>query len=75
MKKVLDILVAIFFLMSCSDSDREEQIKQYQVMIQKHTKLIEMEFNGSTHEFVWYGSGYAAGLAHWPDCKYCNSKQ
>jgi len=75
MKKVLSILVTIILLMGCSDYSEEEQIKRHQTFIQNHTIMIEMEFNGNTHEFVWYASGYTAGLAHWPDCKYCNSKQ
>lgn len=74
MKKILGILITIILLMSCSDSE-EEQIKHRQAFVQNHTIMIEMEFNGNTHEFVWYASGYTAGLAHWPDCKYCNSKQ
>ena len=36
--------------------------------------LIELTFNGETHEYVIYRSGYSGSVSHWEGCKYCKEK-
>ena len=49
-----------------------EKKESYSRLIQDNSKLIDIEFNGHKHEFVYTTIGVGANLAHWPDCKYCN---
>ena len=34
-------------------------------------KLVELTFEGHTHQFVFSHSLYDTELDHWPSCKYC----
>lgn len=72
MKKLFIIILAItaiFTTVSCNQtfgdsmSDYERQREQYAF------KLIELTFEGHTHQFVFGRNLYE--LDHWPSCKYC----
>lgn len=74
MKKILGFLMVAILLVGCSQTE-EERAKNAQQHVQCNSIVVELEHNGSIHEFVWFSYGYQGGLAHWPDCKYCNAKK
>ena len=73
MKKILGFLISVILLVGCSQTE-EEHAKNARQYVQRNSVIVELEHNGSIHEFVWFADGYQAGLAHWPDCKYCDEK-
>ena len=58
---------------SCNISD-EEARRKTSSGVQSHTKLIDVTFNGETHEYVYFIGGYQGSIAHWEGCKYCKEK-
>lgn len=75
MKKILGFLIAVILLVGCCQTDGERVKNAARQHVQRNSVIVELEHNGSIHEFVWFADGYQAGLAHWPDCKYCDAKQ
>ena len=50
--------------------------------LENDTKLIELTFEGHTHQFIFnhsyvggYGGTYDVEIIHWPSCKYCETNQ
>ena len=75
MKKIIAIVIGLLLLCSCTVTITTDDGKsKSSIEVQKHSELVEIEFDGHTHEFVRYSMGYEGGMAHWPDCKYCKQR-
>ena len=81
MKKFI-LLLAAMMLCSC-DFDAESLVPGSEKSLENDTKLIELTFEGRTHQFIFnhsYVGGYGIGsydveIIHWPSCKYCETNQ
>ena len=53
------------------EKERTEMItKSIEEFYQSKCYLIDLTFEGNTHQFLVYA--YRSGaMSHWPDCKYC----
>ena len=76
MKKFIMLLAAIM-LCSCN-FDAENLVPGSEKSLENDTKLIELTFEGHTHQFIFihsYVGGkvdtYDVEIVHWPSCKYC----
>ena len=77
MKKFIALLAAIMLLYSC-DFVAENLIPGSEKSLEDDTKLVELTFEGHTHQFI-FNPSYAGGtngsydveIVHWPSCKYC----
>lgn len=70
------VAFAIFFIVSsCVDKSPEQIKRENEDIAQKRSTLVDLTFNGETHEYVFYhrnfGDSSEGGLAHWEGCKYC----
>lgn len=73
MKKLFIIILAVtavFTTVSCNqntggiiDYDSRQTLSRL--------KLVELTFEGHTHQYVFSHSIYDTQLDHWPSCKYC----
>jgi hypothetical protein len=79
MKKFITLLAAVM-LCSC-DFDTENLIPGSEKSLENDTKLIELTFEGHTHQFIFnhsfvggYGGSYDVEIIHWPSCKYCKEE-
>lgn len=73
MNKLRKFLIILpLLLVSCTS----EKLNVHQVHgDSRDTDLITLTVRGESHEFVLYHfSDWHNGIAHWPGCKYCNSK-
>jgi len=76
MKKIITLL-GIILLCSC-DFDTETLVPGSEKSLNDDTKLVELTFEGHTHQFIFnhsymggYSSTYDVEIIHWPSCKYC----
>lgn len=74
MKKIITLL-GIILLCSC-DFDTETLVPGSEKSLAGDTKLIELTFEGHTHQFIFNHSYVGGGVSdveiiHWPSCKYC----
>ena len=79
MKKIITLL-GIILLYSC-DFDAESLVPGSEKSLADDTKLIELTFEGHTHQFIFnhsyvggYGGSYDVEIIHWPSCKYCKEE-
>lgn len=80
MKKIITLL-GIILLYSCG-FDAETLVPGSEKSLEYDTKLIELTFEGHTHQFIFnhsYVGGYAGTydveIVHWPSCKYCEENK
>ena len=70
--------VALFCHASCVQMTPAEMRAERSNKVQGHSYLVDITFNGETHEYVrfdMYEDGHATGsLSHWAGCKYCKEK-
>ena len=63
---------------ACNTLTSEDRKKLNSDQVQNVSTLVELTFNGETHEYVWYhqhtGQCGMASVAHWAGCKYCKEK-
>jgi uncharacterized protein YxeA len=74
MKKIIAIVISLLLICSCTVTVTTDEIKSKEsVRFQRDCELVEIEFDGHKHEFVFYHNTVweYGGIAHWPDCKYC----
>lgn len=71
MKKFVILLFAALILCACN-VDSEKVI--HSDFCVGHLRIIELTFNGETHEYVLYDTGYRGSVSHWEGCKYCKEK-
>ena len=76
MKKFITLL-AVVLLCSC-DFDTEAIIPGSEKSLINDTKLVELTFEGHTHQYIFnhsyvggYGGTYDVEIIHWESCKYC----
>lgn len=71
-------IAACCIFTNCETQTPEQKKAADSKMIQNEVSLIELTFNGETHEYIWFhmDSGqYSKGsVAHWAGCKYCKEK-
>ena len=64
-----------FIVSSCVDKSPEQVKREKENTAQKRSTLVDITFNGETHEYVFYnrslGDSSEGSLAHWAGCKYC----
>ena len=36
--------------------------------------IVEVTYNGETHEYLQFDSGPQGGISHWEGCRYCKTK-
>ena len=80
MKKFITLLVAMM-LCSC-EFDPETLVPGSEKSLNDDTKLIELTFEGHTHQFIFnhsyvggYTNTYDVEIIHWPSCKYCKEER
>lgn len=72
MKKLIIALFSLVMLTSCVAESEQQKKEKIREAYQEKSELVELSFNGETHEFVIFRySEYRNGIAHWPGCKYC----
>ena len=73
MKKLFIIILAVtavFTTVSCDQTSGG--IKDYDAQqVLSKLKLVELTFEGQSHQFVFHHNLYDTELSHWPSCKYC----
>ena len=74
MKKLFIIIIlavtAVFTTVSCDQTSGG--IKDYDArQVLSKLKLVELTFEGRSHQFVFHHNLYDTELSHWPSCKYC----
>lgn len=70
MKKLFIITVlAITTILTTVSCDRITEYDSRQVL--SGIKLVELTFEGHTHQYVFSHTLYDTTLDHWPSCKYC----
>ena len=37
-------------------------------------EIMEITYNGETHEYLHFCAAYEGSLSHWEGCKYCKNK-
>ena len=80
MKKIIAFIIGLVCFCSCMSEagyqeHMEREAERRSRCAQSHSIIVEMEFEGGhKHEYIMYGSGNAAGLTHYPDCKYCKQR-
>jgi len=82
MKKFIFIALIAAILCSCNNIDIEQTIPGSQKSLMSDTKLVELTFEGHTHQFIFnhsyvggYGGTYDVEIVHWPSCKYCQENK
>lgn len=81
MKKFIFITLIAAILCSC-DNVVEEMTPGSQESLIPDTKLVELTFEGHTHQFIFnhsyvggYLGTYDVEIVHWPSCKYCQENE
>lgn len=73
MKKLFIIILtvtAVFTTVSCNQTTGG--IIDYDSrQVLSRIKLVELTFEGHTHQYVFSHTLYDTTLDHWPSCKYC----
>lgn len=83
MKKFIFIALIAVVLCSCDKIyDIEKMTPGSQESLMSDTKLVELTFEGHTHQFIFnhsfvggYGGAYDVEIVHWPSCKYCQENK
>lgn len=75
MKKFIFIILMAAILCSCDDIV-EKMTPGTSESLTPDTKLVELTFEGHSHQFIfnhsYVGNGvYDVEIVHWPSCKYC----
>lgn len=78
MKKFVFIILMAAASCSC-DNVVEKMTPGTPESLISDTKLVELTFEGHSHQFVYNHSYIGAGvydveIVHWPSCKYCQEK-
>ena len=71
MKKLFIIILAItavFTTVSCNHSGIMDYDSR---QVLSGIKLVDLTFEGHTHQFTFSHTLYDTELDHWPSCKYC----
>ena len=63
-------VTAVFTTVSC-DQTSGGIIDYDSRQVLSGIKLVDLTFEGHTHQFVFSHSLYDTALDHWPSCKYC----
>lgn len=71
MKHLFYIICTLVLLTGCSRIENENSTLTEDHGINFHLGLVDVQFNGETHEYVQYKNGYGRSLSHWEGCKYC----
>ena len=78
MKKIIFIIIGLICFCSCVNvseyQEHRNRDEKRSKQIQDHCFIVELEFEGGhKHEYIFfkYAYGEAAGITHYPDCKYC----
>lgn len=73
MKKILIIIVlAVTAILTVSCNQSSGGIIDYDSrQVLSGIKLVELTFEGHTHQFTFSHTLYDTELDHWPSCKYC----
>jgi len=82
---VFDLVLLAMILPACMSPEQYEEYKkekqsEYQNEIQDECYLIDLTFEGETHQYVLYLHGeytdHSRGsLSHWEGCKYCKEQK
>jgi len=79
MKKILIFIIGLVCLCSCTIVNRTQNEKNVGISdntsARSHIKLVNIEFNGEVHEYVFMEYGYGKSLSHWEGCKYCKESK
>ena len=67
MKKIIAFIIGLVCFCSCMSE------AEYQEYMEREAERRSHE-GGYKHEYIEYASGEAAGLTHYPDCKYCRQR-
>ena len=71
-------IAACCLFTGCEPQTPEQKKAADSKLIQNGVSLIELTFNGETHEYVWLNLGVGdcskGSVAHWAGCKYCKEK-
>lgn len=64
-------------LVGCTPNgyDRAFGDNSIQLEVQKYSKVIELTFEGETHQYIIFKDYYCTGLTHLPNCKYCKNNE
>jgi len=78
MKKILLVLAAIL-VTGCGepeyiDSRLTDDPKMKEISVSKFSVLVDLTFEGESHQYVFYEKGYEGSLSHWEGCKYCKQR-
>lgn len=79
MKKLILGFVACCFMVACGPKPTPEAIRaRHSEWVKERCELIDITFNGETHEYVRYLDGYSdnqyGSLTHWAGCKFCKER-
>lgn len=69
MKKLFLIILAVTTVFTTVSCDRITKYDSQQVL--SGIKLVDLTFEGHTHQFTFSHTLYDTELDHWPSCKYC----
>lgn len=72
MKKIL-LLLVLLSTVGC-DTRFTKDPEKIGRLVSSLATLIELTFDGETHEYVFYEKGYEGSLSHWEGCKYCKQQ-
>ena len=82
MKKILFGILLFFICTSCNfneagfSSTMSNGITYKNVTsTRSYYSIVEVTYNGKTHECLEIHGSQSAGIMHWPDCKYCKHKE
>ena len=80
MKKIIAFIIGLACFCSCMSEAEYQEYMEHEAerksqYVQDRCFIVELEFEGGhKHEYIKYSSGDAAGLTHYPDCKYCKQR-
>lgn len=79
MKKLLLLVLAAILVTDCGepeyiDSRLTDDPKMKEISVSKFSVLVDLTFEGESHQYVFYEKGYKGSLSHWEGCKYCKQQ-
>lgn len=73
MKKLFYIICIVLFLTSCGKNKNDNGALITDNGIFYNLELVDVCFDGETHQYVKYKNCYGQSLSHWEGCKYCKA--
>lgn len=68
---IIVLAVMAILTVSCNQTSGGSMSDYEEQRVQSDFSLIELSFEGHSHQFVFYHGLYDTTIDHWPSCKYC----